>query len=129
MDDRLNGWDEIAAYLNKHRRTAQRYAEERSLPVHRPSGGGPKSPVHAFKSEVDEWSHPGHLSVTTGHEGFAEQMLKRVGSLFHAKSLYRQDFALRFTLQRSGAGIQARIETDYDLVNTSDEKPVSYTHL
>lgn len=122
MDDRLNGWDEIAGYLHKHRRTAQRYVGERGLPVHHLPGGAPKSPVHAFRSEVDEWLHPGHPSATAGHEGFAEQMLQRVSSLFNAKRLYRQNYVVRFSLQRSGAGIQARIETEYDLVNTSDEK-------
>jgi hypothetical protein len=71
---------------------------------------------------MDEWSHPGRPSTTTGHEGFAEQMLQKVSTLFHAKSLYRQDFALRFSLQRSGTGIRAKIETEYDLVNGSDEK-------
>src|ERR1035438_9338565 len=50
----LNGWKEIASYLQMSVRTAQTAERERGLPVHR-SGGGVKSPVFAIASELDAW--------------------------------------------------------------------------
>ena len=53
--DRLAGWKEIAAYLRKSVRAAQRWERGVGLPVHRvrtPSGG---QSIHARRSEIDEW--------------------------------------------------------------------------
>ena len=54
QDDRLDSWKEIANFLNKDPRTAQRWERERGLPVHRYPGdksGG----VFAYKSEIEAW--------------------------------------------------------------------------
>ena len=53
-DEILEGWREIAAYLNRSVRTVQRWAKKRHLPVHHPSyaKGGT---VFAYKSELDCW--------------------------------------------------------------------------
>lgn len=56
MSDRLDSWKEIAVYLGRDVRTVQRWEGERRLPVHRLPGGD-KSPVYAFKSELDLWLH------------------------------------------------------------------------
>ena len=53
-DDRLDSWKEIANFLKKDPRTAQRWERERGLPVHRYPGdksGG----VFAYKSEIKAW--------------------------------------------------------------------------
>lgn len=50
----LTSWKEISAYLDRGIRTVQRWERELALPVHR-VGRGPKSPVHAFPSELQAW--------------------------------------------------------------------------
>lgn len=52
---RLDGWKEIANYLNRAVKTAQRWEAERGLPVHRVGGDGPGGSVFAFRHEVDTW--------------------------------------------------------------------------
>jgi PAS domain-containing protein len=53
---RLNGWKEIAGYIGKSSRTAQRWEEEFELPVHR-IGGGNREIVFAFREEINEWQN------------------------------------------------------------------------
>jgi hypothetical protein len=50
----LNSWKEIANYLARAVRTAQRWERNSKLPVHR-IGNGPKAPVFAFGEELDTW--------------------------------------------------------------------------
>jgi Tfp pilus assembly protein PilF len=52
-DDRLDSWKEIAAYLKRGVRTAQRWERVAGLPVHRVASqrGG----AYAFRSEIDAW--------------------------------------------------------------------------
>ncbi len=50
----LNSWKEIASYMGRGVRTVQRWEAELDLPVHR-IGSGERSPVFAFKAEVDNW--------------------------------------------------------------------------
>ena len=50
----LNSWKEISAYLGRGIRTVQRWERDLGLPVHR-VGKGPRSPVHAFPSELTAW--------------------------------------------------------------------------
>jgi hypothetical protein len=52
--DRLDGWKEISAYLNRSIRSAQRWNQEMGMPVHRVQGVK-GTIVHAFRSEIDEW--------------------------------------------------------------------------
>lgn len=49
----LNGWKEVAAYLNRGVRTVQRW-EEYGLPVRRP-GGHIRAAVVTTTEEVDRW--------------------------------------------------------------------------
>jgi len=53
--DRLNGWKEIASFLGKGVRTAQRWERELGLPVHRLGRDGGEI-VFAFRSEITAWS-------------------------------------------------------------------------
>jgi hypothetical protein len=54
--DALQSWKEIAAYLKRGVRTAQRWERCAGLPVRRPRPGD-RSPVFAFPSEIDQWMH------------------------------------------------------------------------
>lgn len=51
---RLDGWKEIAAYLNRSVRSAHRWNQELGLPVHRLPGSRGNI-VYALKSEIDRW--------------------------------------------------------------------------
>jgi Tol biopolymer transport system component len=53
-NDRLDGWKDIGAHLNRHPRTAMRWAEERNLPVHRVPGGD-RQAVFAYRHEIEQW--------------------------------------------------------------------------
>ncbi len=52
--DRLSSWKEVATYLRQGVRTVQRYETKCQLPVHR-MNNTPRSPVFAFRSEIDFW--------------------------------------------------------------------------
>jgi hypothetical protein len=54
--DALQSWKEIAAYLKRGVRTAQRWERCAGLPVRRPRAGD-RSPVFAFPQEIDQWLH------------------------------------------------------------------------
>lgn len=51
----LRSWKEIAAYLGVDVRTCYRWEDDRGLPVHRAAGGGKKSPIFAYRNELDAW--------------------------------------------------------------------------
>jgi len=50
----LQSWKEIAGYLKRGVRTAQRWERAAGLPVRRPRPGD-RSPVFAFPEELDAW--------------------------------------------------------------------------
>ena len=54
--DRLDSWKEIAVYLGREVRTAQRWAKREGMPIHRHIHEKASS-VCAFKHEVDVWLH------------------------------------------------------------------------
>ena len=122
MSDCLYGWDEIASYLHESRRSAQRDEKLHGLPIHRRPAAGRRAPVHAFKSEIDKWGHASGSSGMEGDPQLAEQILREVAALSRAKSLYRKNLRVRFTLERSGPGVRARVETEYEIRNESDER-------
>jgi TolB-like protein len=62
--ERFESWKEIAAYLGREVRTVQRWAAERSLPVHH-LPGGVRPRVYAVTSELDAWLGAGGMS----HQG------------------------------------------------------------
>ena len=51
--DRLDSWKEIASYLRRGLRTAQRWERDAGLPVRRVAGNG--GAVYAFRAELDTW--------------------------------------------------------------------------
>ena len=50
---RLDSWKEIAGYLRRGVRTAQRWERDAGLPVRRV--GGDRQAVYAFRAELDDW--------------------------------------------------------------------------
>jgi hypothetical protein len=54
-DNLLRSWKEIAAYLGCDVRTCHRWEDQRGMPVHRAEGSEKKSPVFAYKDELDAW--------------------------------------------------------------------------
>lgn len=64
----LNGWKQIAAYLDRGVRTVQRWEVELGLPVRRPHGKF-KSTVLALPSELDAWiaTAPQLITREDGH--------------------------------------------------------------
>ena len=63
--DRLNGWKEIAAYIDRTPRTAQRWEREYQFPVHRIEATGGEV-VYAFRSEIDLWRKGGNVAGRRG---------------------------------------------------------------
>ena len=59
MDDRLDGWKEIAAFIRRSEDTAQRRAAE-GMPVYKIPGNG----VYAYKTEIRQWER--RNAVTCG---------------------------------------------------------------
>jgi phage terminase Nu1 subunit (DNA packaging protein) len=55
-NDILNSWKEIAGYLGRGLRTAQRWERELGLPVRRPRGRS-RTAVFALRKELDSWLH------------------------------------------------------------------------
>jgi len=58
----LNGWKEIASYLGKGVRTAQRYERELALPIHRLAGKS-QAAVSARQDELDDWRTSGRSQI------------------------------------------------------------------
>jgi Tol biopolymer transport system component len=74
MDDRLDSWKEIAAYLNRSVRTVHRWEKEEGLPVHRQLHKDLGS-VFAYKRELDAWS-----SARSVHADRREEMNGRASA-------------------------------------------------
>jgi len=54
VEERLQSWKEIGAYLKRDVRTVRRWEADEGLPVHR--HGHKKLPsVYAYKPELDQW--------------------------------------------------------------------------
>ena len=61
----LNGWKEIAAYIDRGVRTVQRW-ESLGLPVRRPKGSD-RSAVLAFSDEIDMWLRQAPVRFLAGN--------------------------------------------------------------
>lgn len=115
----FSGWKQIADYLGKGVRTAQRYERALSLPVHRPAGTS-KGSVIATKAELDGW-----INASPIREAFRQphSILENASMLqeFHQRIVelhrlreeaaqLRQD--LRVSLAELRAGIQILSEQE-----------------
>lgn len=75
--DRLDGWKEIASYLGRAVKTAQRWEKLSGLPVHRlPGVRGPGS-VYAFREELDAWMMGEHHADAAGASATARSPSRR----------------------------------------------------
>jgi tetratricopeptide (TPR) repeat protein len=62
--DHLQGWKEIADYLNRDERTAKRWEKQRGLPVRRIPGEG-RANVYVIVSELEGWLAAGERASST----------------------------------------------------------------
>jgi len=53
-DRKLEGWKDIANYVDREKRTVQRWEKTEGMPIHR-HGHEKKSTVYAYPRELDEW--------------------------------------------------------------------------
>src|ERR1700759_11739 len=90
----LSSWKDIACYLGKGVRTAQRWEKELGLPVRRPKEGI-KSAVLAFPSELNDWVLKQRLS---GEPDLSETD-EKVDLLGMIQELKAENSALRYQLQ------------------------------
>ena len=109
-DNLLRSWKEIAAYLGCDVRTCHRWEANHAMPVHRAEGGETKSPVFAYRDELDRWfketfrdgNHPrgkvakGNLWVKWAAGGAAVLVLAGAFLFIRAARTRRQpaDFAI-----------------------------------
>jgi hypothetical protein len=75
----LSSWKDIAKFIGKGVRTAQRWEKELGLPVRRPKQGG-KSAVLAIPLEINRWIGLQGISEGRRQEGKSErdQLLRRI---------------------------------------------------
>jgi hypothetical protein len=71
----LNGWTEIASFLNRNPGTAQKWERKRYLPIHR-AGSGRHPPVFAYRTELAHW-----LRTQNGHTGELSRPVAQRGKL------------------------------------------------
>ncbi len=53
--DRLDSWKEIASYIRRDISTCMKWEKELKLPIYRVYKNSSRSPVFAFKSDIDNW--------------------------------------------------------------------------
>jgi hypothetical protein len=68
----LSGWKDIANYLGKGVRTAQRYERELRLPVRRPAGKS-RGSVLATRADLDEWVSQSPMMTPPDHANGTSQ--------------------------------------------------------
>jgi Tol biopolymer transport system component len=71
IDDRLDSWKEIAAYLKRDVTTVQRWEKREGMPVHRHLHDKMGS-VYALRAELDAWARSRSLAVS-GPAGSAQR--------------------------------------------------------
>jgi len=81
-DKLLRSWKEIASYLGCDVRTCHRWEDQRGMPVHRAQGAETKSPVFAYKDELDRW----FKETFTAQNGAPEKKAPARGWLWWAAS-------------------------------------------
>src|SRR5512138_2883597 len=78
LDERLDSWKEIAAYLRRGVRTVQRWEREEGLPVHR-LGHDKRGSIYARRDELAAWWESRRLTLAgqPSDEGPAEARSSR----------------------------------------------------
>src|SRR5262245_44387545 len=62
LEDRLDSWKDIAAYLKRDISTVQRWEHREEMPVHR-HVHDKRGSVYAFRSELDGWLNARRLRL------------------------------------------------------------------
>ncbi|NLH75814.1 MAG: VCBS repeat-containing protein [Acidobacteria bacterium] len=70
----LRSWKDISAHLGCDVRTCHRWEANLGMPVHRAEGGGGKSPVFAYRDELDAWFRETFKSSRPNGNGAREGM-------------------------------------------------------
>jgi phage terminase Nu1 subunit (DNA packaging protein) len=101
--DHLDSWKEIAAYLGREVRTAQRWERREGLPIHRHSHVKGSS-VWAFRHEIDAWrcSRDRAASEAAPKEECSEAAESLNSTLFAAA---RMPAKSRLLLRNAAAGV------------------------
>lgn len=71
----LTGWKEIANYLHRGVRTAQRWAQTDGLPIHRPIQQNKRGPVIALSEDLDRWIQRGHVKYEQSEDLISRHQL------------------------------------------------------
>lgn len=96
----LRSWKEIAAYLGVDVRTCYRWENGRGMPVHRAASGEKKSPVFAYKEELDAWFREAFQSSHPPERGGDKRRRTRVWIGGSAVVLAAAVFSALFILPR-----------------------------
>jgi Tol biopolymer transport system component len=89
IDDRLNSWKEIAAYLKRDVTTVQRWERREAMPVHRHLHDKMGS-IYAFRAELDDWARSRSLRATSDNDA---ELKRETGKSESAKQESRIDSA------------------------------------
>ena len=111
VSDCLQGWKEIATYLERGVRTVQRYEAEFGLPVRRYPGKDAGTVV-ALKSDIDQWLRSLPLSRSTRNHSLNNADLEMLRMNVQRMSQLRdQMFTLRAALVESVMSLQKTATT------------------
>jgi hypothetical protein len=102
---RLDSWKEIAVYLHREVRTAERWEKRERMPVHRHRHENASS-VYAFKREIDAWLHSRRRAAS--EPALEEESLERVAKAANSTHLVaapRIPPKSRTWLQNPSAGV------------------------
>ena len=104
----LGSWKEIANYLGKSVRTAQRWERTIRLPVRRPMAGN-SAIVLAYTAEIDEW-----LKLTASRSGDIRDaeilLLRKVNAELQQEAARLRTRCEQLESERAQAGIVHRPE-------------------
>lgn len=102
--NRLDTWKEIAVYLGREVRTAQRWAKREGLPVHR-HFHAKASTIYAFKHEVDAWLQM--RRTVTSEPAPKKECLERVAECLNPKLLAARQAPVRSWLQDAAVRVRS----------------------
>jgi hypothetical protein len=109
----LTSWKEIAAYLGKGVRTAQRWELTGGLPIRRPSEH-PLNFVLAYSHELDEWLHSTYVNRDTESKNDVAKLLLLVHALQNElENLRAENGLLRQQLQFTSQAALQPTSDDY----------------
>jgi hypothetical protein len=102
MPEILTSWKDIAQYLGKGVRTAQRWEQQFGLPIRRQSANSHRAIV-AIRSEIDAWVYEkAHFRREGKPESETERLRRKV------QELQEQNSALRRQLEAVGEDFNAQ---------------------